>query len=598
MQLIDTQGWTRADYIRFYTDVWGCPVIPVAKTKKPMVNWAQYQGRMPTKQELKDWFDAPCKDFKEPPWGLAIVLQHDLFSIDLDTDEVYKELRGRGAFKTGACLYKSARGYHVIMRSSTGTPRTVREHNPTLIAIDARFGELGIGADNNHLSIMPDTPGRYWIALYDQPLAVDYMGWLRKYLFWTPEEQYSNKGGGADWQPEILCPWHELDEPGHTPSLHPNLATGAYVCHGCDKQGTFSELVEYSNSIEHKLPQYIYDWVYNFKQRTAPVITPIEDEDTLYFGSHEMNMEDLPPGLIDGVAWRNNVGLLYAPPTQGKSSLATSLCSDIVMNEDIWGLAGWTPQKDLRVLLLDLENRPGESLAAVRLASGYHKDLDRFATMIEAGRGFDINNPASAQKLENNILRTKCDILIIDNLNRYTSRDIVKDDSEMKKVTNINRVLAKKYDILVIEIHHTGHLQMDNEGNYMNIRPKGGSSLRDDADFEFLAMRVSGKTNQLKLTVTKARSRASRLQLGDEFTLRYDKETTHIAPTTALHTMAMVKWLVKEHGVQECTKLLEVNKSTISRWLHGTREPQGTVKATIERLCKEGGYVPRISDVI
>ncbi len=158
MERINTTGWGRMDYVHFYTEKWGCPVIPINEDKKPAVHWVQYQTAMPTEEELNRWF------VLQKAWGLAIILKHHLFSIDMDTDELFLELKQQGAFPKGACIYKSARGYHVIMRGK-GELYGIAEHSKDLIAINPLFDQLSINVPPQ-LSIMPDTPKREWRELY------------------------------------------------------------------------------------------------------------------------------------------------------------------------------------------------------------------------------------------------------------------------------------------------------------------------------------------------------------------------------------------------------------------------------------------------
>src|SRR3972149_131960 len=361
MKLVSTKGWKRPDFIRFYTDVWGCPCIPIhgdykdakgkSLLKKPMVQWTNYNpakgGKMPTEDELKDWFDTPCRAFKQAPWGIAIVLQHDLFSIDVDTDELFTDLKERGAFPKGACIYKSARGYHIIMRSKDTVPYTVKEHDPVLIAINPAYDELGIGGDNNHLSNMPDTPSRKWLELYDEPVAINYNDWCSKYLGWTKEDPYKQRAG---WQEEIRCPGHEWgptrdDGSEHEPSLRCNTDTGAFQCHGCPEHGTFTKLVAKAKEVGMPLPGYVQEWLDKFHERATGsklVVEPLETEKLpdLKWANTERTFDELPPGIVDGILWRGDAGIVFAPAGAGKSSVCNAAAGDAVLGREWGGLEG------------------------------------------------------------------------------------------------------------------------------------------------------------------------------------------------------------------------------------------------------------------
>jgi hypothetical protein len=604
MKSINTKGWKRADFIDFYLNTWQCPVVPVADTKKPMVQWTKYSNTMPTAQELKDWFDLPCRAFKQPPWGIAIVLKNNLFSLDIDLDHMFTNFKEQGAFPTGACIYKSARGYHVIMRSRDIVPYTVKEHDPVLIAINPDFDELGIGGGNNHLSNMPDTPGRKWLDLYEQPIAVDYNGWLAKNLGWTKDDPYKRSAG---WQEEIMCPWHEWgtqrdDGREHTPSLRCNTETGGFECHGCPEHGTFTKLAEKAKEVGMPLPQYVADWLTKFHERATGgeqlVVDPgpIPSTPIIFSANEEFEFEELPPGLVDGILWRGDVGTIFAPAGAGKTSVIISAAGDIVLGREMWGMDGWQPQKGLRILILDLENRPGETRAAIRRATDRDGNLKNLFVAELEGLGFDIYDPKWVDWLEEQLTKLKVDILVVDNLNKYTSSNVV-DPFEMKKVVAINRRLARKYDIAVFAIHHTGHLKTGEDGEFQDVRPAGGAAIRDDANFEFQVLRIKSKKNQVRVTCTKMRSRVSKVRTGDEFILRYDEETTRMYPAGNEYLRAELNLIVEKFGRNKAAELLGISGPAMSNWTHGTREPKGEYKQRIEELCKKEGLVPRVTDL-
>ena len=80
--------------------------------------------------------------------------------------------------------------------------------------------------------------------------------------------------------------------------------------------------------------------------------------------------------MIEGIAWRGDVGAIYAPPTMGKSSLCTCGTVNMALAEELWGIEGWQCQDELKILLVDLENQPGESHASIQLAGQGDKRLE------------------------------------------------------------------------------------------------------------------------------------------------------------------------------------------------------------------------------
>ena len=574
------------DFVHFYTKVWGCPVVPIAENKKPLIKWTEYQERMPTEQELEDWFTAPCKAFKHPPWGLAIILKGGLFSVDLDTEEVYQTLKQSGAFKEGSCIYKSAKGYHAIMRA-TGRLYSIAEHNEGL---SQGFQELGIGGDK-HLSNVPDTPGRYWIELHDEPITVDFEGWVRKYVGEPKEMSRAGVGrrGDSEWI-AILCPWHEWDGKPHKPSCNVDIIGRGFKCWGCDRQGKLSELVAYCKEIDYPLPKEILKADEAYRR---PLMIQTQDK-ILYEVGEEVTEEELPEALIKAVAWRGDVGELYGVPGSGKSRLMPSGAANLMQGGAFWG--DWEVIRPLRLLYLDLENPPGETRMAIQAALGKGEEIPKGSLVAElTGRGFDISNPKWQQWLDEQLTKYQFDVVIGDNLGKMTGKNII-DDYEMKQVVNIIRSLVRKHNILFLLVHHTGWQRYDNQGRPLPAHGKGGSSLQEDVNFCFEVTKTSKYIT--RITVKKIRSRRAGITTGDEFIHFYDRKAMRIVPATLRKAVQQIRWLVDKYGIQGVADKLGCNRSSISRYMHGYREPEDTIKVRLEEITKAEGYVPRLTDIV
>lgn len=181
MKQVDVTGWSKMDFIRFYSETWSCPVIPMTTyqvkgewKKKPAIKtWEQYKkGPMPTDDDYKTWYiDNQC-------WGMAIVNLHNIFSPDMDNQEVYDLLKDKGALE-GAAICKTPHDYRALLQA-TDVTYTIAEG--FLKGIDARFEQLCIKGGNNSLSILPDTPGYEWIKLPEKLIQVNYADWVKKYL--------------------------------------------------------------------------------------------------------------------------------------------------------------------------------------------------------------------------------------------------------------------------------------------------------------------------------------------------------------------------------------------------------------------------------
>ena len=246
MKKIDTTGWKRMDFINFYSKMWDVPVIPIDENKTPVLDrWTPYQTAMPTEEELDRWFN------KQKAWGLTIICQHGLFSIDLDTEKVYQLLKQKGAFSEGTCIYKSAKGYHAIMRAR-GELYCMSEHSPQLIALDPLLDEFGINATNK-LSIMPDTPQREWLELYDAPVEVDYEAWLEKYIGWSKRSAGKSERAG-DFH--IVCPLHPDSDRGGG-SMVINIELNSAHCFGCEYHSNIPDFIRACWDAEVPVPEKV-----------------------------------------------------------------------------------------------------------------------------------------------------------------------------------------------------------------------------------------------------------------------------------------------------------------------------------------------------
>ncbi|GAF96761.1 unnamed protein product [marine sediment metagenome] len=170
----------------------------------------------------------------------------------------------------------------------------------------------------------------------------------------------------------------------------------------------------------------------------------------------------------------------------------------------------------------------------------------------------------------------------------------------MKRLVAENRKLARKHSIAVIAIHHTGHLKTDEAGEYVDVRPTGGASIRNDANFEFKVLRHKNKKDQVRITCTKMRSRVAKIHAGDEWIMRYDYATTYMRQVSnALQLcMAMAKFLATKYGTAaKAAHELDITDRAMQYYIHGQREPKPEIKQKLEALCKEAGYVPRLADL-
>jgi hypothetical protein len=620
MQRINTSGWTRRIFIRLYTERWELSVLPIHDNKKPAVpEWNSYKTRLPTEKELNKWF------VEQKAWGITVILKNKLFAVDFDLPEAYEIFKDK--IPAGACIKKTPHGYHVLMRSEGTEPKTIRGGDQQWVACLKKIAPWLIVTDTNgreHAKVdflgtdslfnCPDSPGYEWLELYDEPVTVNLESFLEKTFGYTvPLNRISDyvkvgRGGVNDsegWMPEILCPWHELVG-DHKPSLHPNRVTGAFICHGCGKTGTFSELVEYSNSVNYKLPQYVYDFVEDFQRRQreakkmeqAPDKANIPSEKLIFSAAEPVTVEEMPEPIVAGVIWRGAIVELYGEPGVGKSSFVTSGSVDLAIKDgDLWG--DWANQHPWKQLYLDLENAVGESRRAIQTAAtaiGKPEAAKLIDVAELIGRGFDISKPEWRDWLASAIAEKGYVIVWLDNLGKATGRNTI-DDYEMKQVVNQElRPLVRKHNIALIVIHHTGWAKYDSSGKELPSHGKGGSSLFEDVNVCFKLKKVSKYVT--RLTVEKARARQSIVRPGDEFLHYYDEASMRLAPAAWRYATQIASQLIDKLGLDNVANRLGCNKSTVSRYAHGLRQPDEAVRARLTELAKAEGILLRTTDIV
>jgi len=442
MKAINPKNWTRNDYIEFYTGTWGCPCIPVAITKMPSIKWAQFQEAMPTKADYDKWFKAS--------WGIAIIMKNGLFSIDVDTDELFKKLRGDGAFPPGSCIYKSAHGYHVIMRASIQGkefPYTVPEHNDALIAIDPDFDELGIGGVR-HLANVPDTPERLWLpgCLFEQPVVVDYEEWLESAIGWSHRKPGVARSTEGDQH--IFCPLHD-DKATGTPSLIINHERNSAHCFGCHWQGNIWQLEKEIKRRGAAMPPEVVKALEALggpMQADAGVITRKSWGNMIGQGRQPDLIENfLPSG-------ENAKLLIVGPEKIGKTELMNTIADCAAQGIDVLGRLHMP--RPLRTAIGNFE-QVGDDLTEqindMAVLYGLPPADMLFKLDLE---GRKLNNPNDAKYLKEQLMQEpKIELLLLDSM--YMSVDSWNDETMARTVTRILGDIVKSIGCAVILSSHS-----------------------------------------------------------------------------------------------------------------------------------------------
>ncbi len=481
MNKIDAANWTRMQLVDFYAKTWDCPVIPMKEVmvkgkpeKRPMIKWSKYQDEKvrPTQEDYRSWFTPPYAGIPEwaikdgsprAPWGLAIVHQHNLFSLDLDTPEVYEYLKKQGAFPRGACIWKTRKGYHVLMKSDI-VPYTIKEGQ--LKDINPLFNELGIGGENNSLSIMPDTPDRGWIELYDaEPVTVKYEKWLQQYLGWSkrPLKRISDYNTPVnEWVKEALKGVNE----GERDNTCVKLAAH-YRALGWPIEATVAYLkAEYASKCKPPFDdvEKCVRSAYNYTEKTIQTegkqevidFTPVPwDKVKSKVGS------TINPPLIAGLlpSGENAKLVIFGAPKTGRTTLGLCICVPLSKGEP--ALKKLVSLRPLKIAYGNPE-QSADDLAdqMMRMSPMYGlppPDMFQLLPLCQALPNGDmlrvkLNRLEHSAPLLKQLIAGKFDLFFLDSIN-FGIDDNIDDDQVKATVAFLSDVLDKAHCALIITDH-------------------------------------------------------------------------------------------------------------------------------------------------
>ena len=117
---------TRNEYLNLYWK-WGWTVVPaLTGTKRPAVNWKDYQDKRPTQAELREWF-------KDPTTGVGVITGKTSGIVVVDEDS-YKKNGINLQLETPLIAESGAGGKHYYFKYKEGITNSVNRDN----AVDVR----------------------------------------------------------------------------------------------------------------------------------------------------------------------------------------------------------------------------------------------------------------------------------------------------------------------------------------------------------------------------------------------------------------------------------------------------------------------------
>jgi len=114
----------------------GFSVIPIRPDKKPFTQWTEFQRRLATEAEIREWWD------KWPKANVGIVTGEisGVFVVDCDNEDAYQKIQELLPDNFVSCIVKSPRGYHIYLFYSAN--QTIGNATGIMPGVDIR-GEGG-----------------------------------------------------------------------------------------------------------------------------------------------------------------------------------------------------------------------------------------------------------------------------------------------------------------------------------------------------------------------------------------------------------------------------------------------------------------------
>jgi DNA-binding transcriptional regulator YiaG len=276
--------------------------------------------------------------------------------------------------------------------------------------------------------------------------------------------------------------------------------------------------------------------------------------------------KDDRPALIEGVLWRGDILLLYGASGIGKSVYVTNTIGALV--NGIKCLELW-PSVQCKVGLFDYELPEDELRSRSFTVFGFNPNF-----FVNSYAGRRLNDDKHVTEIETNIKELNLDVIVIDPLS--AACDVKSEnDPAMREVMNRIRGIAKRNNVAVIVVHHTGKDRLAEDGTLLPKTPRGHSSISDAVDLE-LQILGTESNDVTRLQCTKSRRTRGVVRRGWDCHFVYDSDTMMIMPETEVRAVKQeVANLIKDTRARfnlsqtRFGELVGVPKLTVTRWESG-----------------------------
>ena len=156
----------------------------INKCKIPLIAWKEYQSRLPTESEVKDWFD------KWPSANIGIITGEisNLVVFDLDSEGAVEYAKNQGGFPKTVKV-KTGKGHHLYMQHPGFEIRN---------SVNKQL-DIDIRADGGYVAAPPSIHGSGRQYEWEEGLSIDEIApaqcnsWMTDYLISIPEGSIDSK---------------------------------------------------------------------------------------------------------------------------------------------------------------------------------------------------------------------------------------------------------------------------------------------------------------------------------------------------------------------------------------------------------------------
>jgi len=544
----------------------GLAPVPIRKDKSVnLATWKEYQERLPTEDEVSNWFNAEQH-------GVGLVcgeVSGNLVRLDFDDPQDYEELGH--TLPESAPTFKSQRpggGYGVLTRTPepfSTLPQKTFEKYPKL---EVR----GEGA----ITIVPPTPGYEWLTGHRRPVEMDILQWLKDNAGYEPEKRPKRLAevvgigpSAAERDAEFASLLADTEEPGRHNALL-RLA-GRLRWYGIGLEFAIALLMKHARDWPYRDKRMgeaeirkTVESVYRYGGMAPDLARRLEAEEYRPPTLAELGSKGLEGGepIAEGLLHRGDLLLIWAGAGVGKSTRTENMAAQIASGCAVFGV--FPVPRPCKVMMWELENPAYEVIERMDLLRRTYPFTDD-SLRVDAFPGMDIADPIWQKKLAQGLSYFRPDVLIMEPLAAMHNRD-ENSSTEMRQVLGPLKEAASEYGVAVVLCHHRGWHALGEAKH-----PRGSSAIVDIVTTSVEVEDMGEYASRFIFTKSRSISRAP-LQ---EVELKYDPETHVLALADprelrkAETVFAMTKLRTGGWTLQAIADAVGVTKSMASRCARG-----------------------------